>query len=687
MARLRILQRQVGNRALAGAAAADPGQVELVRRAIGGGGRPLDTEVRADMEARFGHDFGSVRVHTGSAAETSAAAVDANAYTLGRDVVFGAGHDDPGTRTGLRTLAHELTHVVQQSGSGSLGPQAELRIGDAGDRFEREADAVAAAIVESAPVQRITVGGGPASTLARCGPGPSTPCECESCSGVGGTVQRQSSGGTAPATTASSTVPRPAVLPMTEGFTLIGLTGLPESVVGAVPEGGSAELTLVEAAGQVVQGGAAGAFGGLASANTALRTYGLPGAAAGADAIGIVAVPSMNLTPGSAGFNLPDLSLNPKLVANAWGHTAIIVRQNGVITRVIGFSPVKDLGFLKVMGAVNAGRTGVPSALTADAALLTSNSVMSLEYPMTPERVAAFVESLPEIGPGNRPGVPELYTARPAEWAKLPGRPVEPFCVASNCGSWAVTKVQNGTAGTVGRIGQGSVIDLGPKPGSPVGAAPGTGAQAQIVSLMDEANAARAAGSPSPLSRPAGATGPAVAGRVPTVLRVVKIGGRVLLVAGIGLGAWEIACAEPEQRGRVTAGVAGGFAGGLALGATAGLVCGPGAPVCSIVAGLTLGIIGSLAGRAMAEDLYDATHRQRPGSGYPGHSIVCPSCHDNPSLRVPGSRRLLAPGGPPPMGTPSAFDEPGLIGPGRPTPLSAAEVERLRRWLGSSGER
>ena len=78
-------------------------------------GRPLGPGVRAFMESRFGHDFSQVRVHTDSNAGESARSLDALAYTLGRDIVFGAGQYAPETPAGRGLLAHELTHVVQQS--------------------------------------------------------------------------------------------------------------------------------------------------------------------------------------------------------------------------------------------------------------------------------------------------------------------------------------------------------------------------------------------------------------------------------------------------------------------------------------------------------------------------------------------------------------------------------------------
>jgi hypothetical protein len=86
----------------------------VVREVLRSPGQPLDPATRAFFEPRFGHDFSQVRVHTDARAAESARAVNALAYTLGRDVVFGAGHYSPGTRSGQRLLAHELVHTVQQ---------------------------------------------------------------------------------------------------------------------------------------------------------------------------------------------------------------------------------------------------------------------------------------------------------------------------------------------------------------------------------------------------------------------------------------------------------------------------------------------------------------------------------------------------------------------------------------------
>lgn len=80
-------------------------------------GHPLDPSTRQFTESRFGHDFSQVRVHTDAKAAASARAVNALAYTVGRDMVFGAGHYAPGTASGQRLLAHELAHTIQQAGT------------------------------------------------------------------------------------------------------------------------------------------------------------------------------------------------------------------------------------------------------------------------------------------------------------------------------------------------------------------------------------------------------------------------------------------------------------------------------------------------------------------------------------------------------------------------------------------
>jgi hypothetical protein len=110
------------------------------------------------MEARFGGDFGSVRLHTGTAAARSAQALGAQAFTVGREIVFGAGKYAPGTSSGKRLLAHELAHTIQQSRGGAAPPTNRP-----GSPLEQDASQAA---------ERAVQGGAPAQVSASSAPGP-----------------------------------------------------------------------------------------------------------------------------------------------------------------------------------------------------------------------------------------------------------------------------------------------------------------------------------------------------------------------------------------------------------------------------------------------------------------------------------------------------------------------------------
>jgi hypothetical protein len=107
----RLQTKHVGS-SDSGQAAAPP----IVYEVLASPGRPLDAATRAFVEPRFGHDFSHVRVHTDATAAQSAEAVNAQAYAVGRDLVFARGQYAPGTARGRHLLAHELAHVVQQEG-------------------------------------------------------------------------------------------------------------------------------------------------------------------------------------------------------------------------------------------------------------------------------------------------------------------------------------------------------------------------------------------------------------------------------------------------------------------------------------------------------------------------------------------------------------------------------------------
>ncbi|MEA3207802.1 MAG: hypothetical protein QOE70_859 [Chthoniobacter sp.] len=115
-----------------------------VDQALSSPGRPLDPPLRQDMEQRFGYDFSRVRVHSGPAAEQSAQDVGAQAYTVGHDIVFGARRFAPEATPGRRLLAHELTHVVQQTGDRNVtGPDpVPVRAFSAEPVLARACDAV-----------------------------------------------------------------------------------------------------------------------------------------------------------------------------------------------------------------------------------------------------------------------------------------------------------------------------------------------------------------------------------------------------------------------------------------------------------------------------------------------------------------------------------------------------------------
>jgi hypothetical protein len=85
-----------------------------------GGGRPLDSNVRLEMETGFGTDFSGVRVHTDSTSVQMNKDLGARAFTSGNDIYFNEGKYAPTSHNGKKLLAHELTHTVQQAGSKPL---------------------------------------------------------------------------------------------------------------------------------------------------------------------------------------------------------------------------------------------------------------------------------------------------------------------------------------------------------------------------------------------------------------------------------------------------------------------------------------------------------------------------------------------------------------------------------------
>ena len=123
----------------------------IVSDVLNSSGETLDADTRALMENRFGHDFSRVRVHTDSKAADSVRAVSALAYTVGQNIAFGTGQYAPHTAHGRRLLAHELTHVVQQSGQSQTGHPPVIA---PEDHSETQAQHVAQAVM-SGPAPQI----------------------------------------------------------------------------------------------------------------------------------------------------------------------------------------------------------------------------------------------------------------------------------------------------------------------------------------------------------------------------------------------------------------------------------------------------------------------------------------------------------------------------------------------------
>ena len=138
------LRRLPGERAAVAA-----GLPPMAQQVLSSSGQPLDAGTRAAMELRFGHDFRHVRVHSDARAASSAQSVMAAAWTVGNHIAFASGRFAPGTSSGRHLLAHELAHVVQQT-----GPADDLAVDQR--TAEREADMAAvrpSAVVQSTPLR------------------------------------------------------------------------------------------------------------------------------------------------------------------------------------------------------------------------------------------------------------------------------------------------------------------------------------------------------------------------------------------------------------------------------------------------------------------------------------------------------------------------------------------------------
>ena len=157
-----------------------------------GRGQALDTGVRRQMESAFGADFSDVRIHTGSESHSLNRAVNAIAFTTGQDIFFRDDAYNPQTSVGKELLAHELTHVVQQGGSGTL--PGKLVVGEPDDCYEREAEQVAKSVagqlsISSNPsTTTATSTGCPVRRQCACGGAIKSGGECDECRAKRGAV-------------------------------------------------------------------------------------------------------------------------------------------------------------------------------------------------------------------------------------------------------------------------------------------------------------------------------------------------------------------------------------------------------------------------------------------------------------------------------------------------------------------
>ena len=156
-AALTTFQQQVGNRAVQRLLAqrSGDGPFDLDEETADridrerGGGQSLDSTVQANMSDATGHDFSDVKVHTGPESHALNESLSAKAFTTGHDIFFREGAYDPGSSSGQELLAHELTHVVQQSSGRVDGGGGRMTVNAPGDTYEQEADSVAKAVTST----------------------------------------------------------------------------------------------------------------------------------------------------------------------------------------------------------------------------------------------------------------------------------------------------------------------------------------------------------------------------------------------------------------------------------------------------------------------------------------------------------------------------------------------------------
>jgi Domain of unknown function (DUF4157) len=646
------------------------GQIKVVR----GGGEPLGEQERAYFEPRFGHDFSQVRVHRDSRAAESAQSVNALAYTLGSDVVFGAEQYAPGTMAGRRLLAHELAHVVQQNALKQAGNESGV--------LHRQRGHGRCNGVSLRLPNTITFNGdrGPveASVSTNITPGDYT-IRYET-----GTGQFSIS----PWPTADiilnvslSNAPRDRIDAYRAYRDSLAGTGAPLHVAQAGVEGESA------GAGQVI--------GSIPVTFSATEVV-LPGAltpqsllAAGTPPSAAAQTPGLiqHTVPSLPGRTMTDLGLASNFLA--WGDMSWLSRRNAarMVASVDYWRPMIPTGpgqltLDRLVNSVERSRLGprIESEIAEMAAGTRQAYTWSTEptrtfrpdplSPLTRNFTEAELLNIPELVRrlSTNPNAP-LSVLTPQE-LQLLREAARLHIDASSAGSPLVSYMsQNFPLESVGQkrfrirveFPRSAALDVsGPNPFNEMGAldrienaiesefSVTANQNGRIVAVERAPNV-----EPGFLMRHAGA---------------IRWAGRILLVAGVGVSAYRIASAPQEQRSVVVGeeiggqvfgaiGMVGAAAGCLALGVATG---GIGLFLCGLGGGILLGAAGSYVGGEVARSMQG----RRGGAS---SEIICPSCHSGSAVAE---------------GRESATRMSSLAQV-MPTRLTADEVTLLRQWLSS----
>jgi hypothetical protein len=531
------------------------------------GGEALPGATQTFMGSRFGQDFGGVRVHHDEQADQLAEAFGARAFTIGSDVFFREGQYSPGTDTGRRLLAHELTHVVQQGESaprvsrepGGAMPSA-LAPGDvtrvkapAGLQLGRDADLriVAGAIVTNAPVQVLEVAeGGNKIKVARV---------------VGGQ----------------------AVAPV--GWTLRAFLG--EREASASPAGVSPAATSAGSPGAPLEGI-------LAEFPVTFVAVEAPPGLGGATTGGGLALHV--LASGDLSWLEAPAAARRVLSPDYW---APLVPQRGVVVldRLVNELP-RDLA----------------PKIEAEFAAQASTGAKRLSWlqrGFSEAELRALPELVARLSRGEQLAATELALLQRAAAIHIagasPGAPFASFMTPDH----ALTNVGSREFRVRVEVPTSSALDVSVPNDFNRGTFNLTNVEEAewLVTTSKDGRITSVqrggASESSFLMRHSGK---------------LRWGGRVLLVGGLGISAHRIATAAPEERGTVIAEEAGGQLGGAAGASLAVAGCvffgiatgGVGLFVCGLAGGIAGGVGGSLAGGALARSAKSSSNE-----------APCPSCH------------------------------------------------------------